>query len=75
MDEPDLSDYEPQVTLSVPSDPGLSPVEAVEEFIGMLEGGMGRLYAYVVQYGPHSFTVDMDTIPPTVTKAADVGQS
>jgi len=64
---PDLSALEPQVALSMPSELGFSPVEAVEDFISYMEGGSARNYAYDVDYGYGiRFTVDMADNPPTV---------
>jgi len=56
---------EPLVTLSVPSDEAMSPVEAVEDFIAHLEGGNAHGYVYTVDYGSRAFEVDMASGPLT----------
>lgn len=65
--EPFMPGHYPVVTLMLPTDEeGLTPEQAVEEFIHIFNSNSPRQWRYLVDYGPKKFSVDMETIPVTV---------
>lgn len=68
--EPFLPEYEPDVMLRLPVEPGQTPEQAVEDFIHTFINDP-RAWMYLVKYGPREFSVDMDTIPVTVKEITE----